>query len=93
MGIRDSPNTSVRTPFPAIWASLPSAVRLIFNLPQDVYKRQVLKSQFGLNYTTGFNSTFVPKWSEADRKVDINELTVRQDNRDVYKRQSFATQK
>lgn len=39
-----------------------------------------MKSQFGLNYTTGFNSTFVPKWSEADRKVDINELTVRQDN-------------
>ena len=49
-------------------------------LEVEPIKNLVLKSQFGLNYTTGFNSTFVPKWSEADRKVDINELTVRQDN-------------
>lgn len=49
-------------------------------LEVEPIKKLVLKSQFGLNYTTGFNSTFVPKWSEADRKVDINELTVRQDN-------------
>lgn len=49
-------------------------------LEVEPIKNLVLKSQFGLNYTTGFNSTFVPKWSEADRKVDVNELTVRQDN-------------
>ena len=49
-------------------------------LEVEPIKNLVLKSQFGLNYTTGFNSTFVPKWSEADRKGDINELTVRQDN-------------
>ena len=70
----------------------PNAVRLTDNrhkswrifgsayLEVEPIKNLVLKSQFGLNYTTGFNSTFVPKWSEADRKVDINELTVRQDN-------------
>ena len=39
-------------------------------LEVEPIKNLVLKSQFGLNYTTGFNSTFVPKWSEADRKVD-----------------------
>ena len=49
-------------------------------LEVEPIKNLVLKSQFGLNYTTGFNSTFIPKWSEADRKVDVNELTVRQDN-------------
>ena len=49
-------------------------------LEVEPIKNLVLKSQFGLNYTTGFNSTFVPKWSEADRKVVVNELTVRQDN-------------
>ena len=54
--------------------------QLEFLVEEKKIKNLVLKSQFGLNYTTGFNSTFVPKWSEADRKVDINELTVRQDN-------------
>lgn len=34
-------------------------------LEVEPIKNLVLKSQFGLNYTTGFNSTFVPKWSEA----------------------------
>lgn len=48
-------------------------------LEVEPIKNLVLKSQFGLNYTTGFNSTFV-EVGEADRKVDINELTVRQDN-------------
>lgn len=43
-------------------------------------KNLVLRSTFGMNYNTGFNSVFVPKWQEGDRKVDTNELTVRQDN-------------
>lgn len=43
-------------------------------------KALVLKSSFGLNYSNGFNSTFVPKWQEGSRKVETNELTVREDN-------------
>ena len=43
-------------------------------------KSLILKSTFGLNYTNGFHSTFIPKWSEGARTVDTNELTVREDN-------------
>ena len=49
-------------------------------LEVEPIKNLIYKSSFGLNYYTGFNSTFVPKWSEGDRSVDVNELTVRNDN-------------
>ncbi len=49
-------------------------------LEVEPIKNLIYKSSFGLNYYTGFHSTFVPKWSEGDRSVDVNELTVREDN-------------
>lgn len=49
-------------------------------LEVEPVKNLIYKSSFGLNYYTGFHSTFVPKWSEGDRSVDVNELTVREDN-------------
>lgn len=41
-------------------------------------KNLTFKSNFGVNYYTEFNSTFVPKWQEASRSVDSNELSVGQ---------------
>lgn len=35
----------------------------------------VLRSDFGLNYRSGFLSNFEPRWSEGDRTVDKNSLT------------------
>ncbi len=49
-------------------------------LEVEPIKNLIYKSSFGLNYYTGFHSTFVPMWSEGDRSVDVNELTVREDN-------------
>lgn len=49
-------------------------------LEVEPIKNLIYKSSFGLNYNTGFHSTFVPKWAEGDRRVDVNELTVREDN-------------
>lgn len=43
-------------------------------------KNLVFHSNFGLNYRTGFYSTFSPKWQEGDRTVDKNSLTTRNDN-------------
>lgn len=39
-------------------------------------KKLVFRSNFGVNYYNEFNSTFVPKWQEASRTVDTNELNV-----------------
>jgi len=39
-------------------------------------KNLVFRSNFGLDYRTGFQSTFQPKWSEGDRVVDKNSLKV-----------------
>ena len=41
----DVPTSQYRTPFPAIWASLPSAVRLISNLPRLPNCRNCVTSQ------------------------------------------------
>lgn len=49
-------------------------------LEAEPVKNLVLRSQFGVNYTTGFNSTFVPKWTEGSRSVNINEIGVSQSN-------------
>jgi TonB-linked SusC/RagA family outer membrane protein len=38
-------------------------------------KNLVLRSNFGLNYRTGVNSSFAPRWSEGGRSVNINSLT------------------
>ncbi|MDR0895617.1 MAG: TonB-dependent receptor [Prevotellaceae bacterium] len=43
-------------------------------------KNLVFKSNFGLNYYTEFNSTFVPAWREASRSVTDNELNVTHHN-------------
>ena len=40
----------------------------------------VFRSTFGLNFYNGFHSTFVPKWKEASRTVDVNELSVEENN-------------
>lgn len=42
-------------------------------------KKLVFRSNFGVNYYNEFNSTFVPKWQEASRVVDTNELNVTHD--------------
>ena len=42
-------------------------------------KALILKSNFGINYYDGRSSDFVPKWTEASRVVDTNELTTRND--------------
>ena len=39
-------------------------------------KKLLFRSNFGVNYYNEFNSTFVPKWQEASRVVDTNELNV-----------------
>ena len=39
-------------------------------------KQLVFRSNFGVNYYTENSSTFVPKWKEASRSVDTNELNV-----------------
>ena len=39
-------------------------------------KNLSLKSNFGVNYYSGFDSEFVPSWTEASRTVDTNELSV-----------------
>lgn len=49
-------------------------------LEVEPVKRLIFRSNFGVNYLTGFNSVYVPKWREGSRSVNINELTVRQDN-------------
>lgn len=43
-------------------------------------KNLVLRSNFGLNYRTGYYSNFEPKWQEGDRTVDKNSLYTRSDN-------------
>ena len=43
-------------------------------------KDLVFKSSFGMNYYNAFHSSFVPKWREASRVVDVNELGVQSDN-------------
>ena len=43
-------------------------------------KDLVFKSTFGMNYYTGFHSSFIPKWTEGSRVVDVNELSVQEDN-------------
>ena len=43
-------------------------------------KDLVFKSTFGMNYYTGFHSSFIPKWTEGSRVVDVNELGVQEDN-------------
>ncbi|MCI6619110.1 MAG: TonB-dependent receptor [Prevotella sp.] len=37
-------------------------------------KNLTLKSNFGINYYNEFSKTFVPKWTESSRTVDVNEL-------------------
>ena len=39
-------------------------------------KNLSIKSNFGADYYTEFNSEFVPSWTEASRSVNTNELTV-----------------
>lgn len=43
-------------------------------------KNLVLRSSFGLNYRTGFYTSFEPKWQEGDRTVDKNSLYTKSDN-------------
>ncbi|MDP4209225.1 MAG: TonB-dependent receptor [Bacteroidota bacterium] len=42
-------------------------------------KNLVFRSNFGLNYRSGFQSNFSPKWSEGDRIVDKNSLFTQAD--------------
>ena len=37
-------------------------------------KNLTLKSNFGINYYNEFSKTFVPKWTESSRTIDVNEL-------------------
>jgi TonB-linked SusC/RagA family outer membrane protein len=39
-------------------------------------KNLVVRSNFGVNYTTAFNSTFIPKWREGARSLLVNTLNV-----------------
>lgn len=43
-------------------------------------KNLIFKSTFGMNYYNGFHSSFIPKWREGSRIVDVNELSVQEDN-------------
>lgn len=42
-------------------------------------KNLVLRSNYGMNYRNGFYSAFSPKWSEGDRRVDMNSLWTKSD--------------
>ncbi|HWV70558.1 MAG TPA: TonB-dependent receptor [Pseudosphingobacterium sp.] len=42
-------------------------------------KNLVFRSNFGVNYRTGFQSNFEPKWSEGSRSNTLNSLTTRSD--------------
>ncbi|MBQ8811329.1 MAG: TonB-dependent receptor [Bacteroidales bacterium] len=43
-------------------------------------KNLTIKSTFGLNYSSGYSSTFVPKWREGSRKNEENSLSVSHSN-------------
>ena len=49
-------------------------------LEAEPLKNLVFRSNFGLNYRTGFYSVFSPKWQEGDRTVDKNSLYTKSDN-------------
>lgn len=39
-------------------------------------KNLTIRSNFGVNYYSGFDSEFIPSWTETSRTVDTNELSV-----------------